>query len=607
MVLLMYVWRNRCLGIVLISISTIMLQVTYTRIFSIALWHHFVWMIVSIALFGFGISGTFLMIYPKISKKNIDKLLVDTSVLYAISTLLTYIVSNRIPFDPVTFSWDNMQLIYLLFFYLLLTIPFFLGGLISAIALERAGNRINVVYFSSFLGSAIGTIFVLPFFRYLGGSGVIVLTTIIAILGGIFFSLNLAGRPKVLLICMIFLIILLPFSQSVIPVRISPYKSLKAALNYQGSKLLETQWNSYSRVDLVESGYIRYAPGLSLSYQGSIPKQLGAIIDGSEINVITQYNESLSSIDFISYLPSYLPYTLIRNPRALVIDSGGGFRVLTALKGNASHITAVEDNSIIVDFLRDQYSVFSGNIYLNPSVELMVSDGRSYIQSTSEKFGLIDLSETGGVSPSSTGLYAVSENYLYTEEAFTSFLAHLSSDGILSVQRWLLPPPREDVRIVSLAFNSLEKSGYLYPEKHIAVYRSWGTLNLLVSKKPFNEDQLANIRSFCSSKGFDLVFLSDIELSEVNRYNKFPEPIYYDLVVGLIDDKDQLFNAYLFDIAPTSDDRPFFFSFIKFSKPIFNRDFKYLVSEASSPHKIHSFFIFSDSFTTFFTESMIIS
>ena len=120
-------WINRYIGIFLISISTLMLQVTYTRVFSIALWHHFVWMIVSIALFGFGISGTFLMLYTQVSKKNIDNLLVKISFIFSLSTLLTYIVSNQVPFDPVTISWDNMQLLYLIIFYILLTIPFFLS------------------------------------------------------------------------------------------------------------------------------------------------------------------------------------------------------------------------------------------------------------------------------------------------------------------------------------------------------------------------------------------------------------------------------------------------------------------------------------------------
>lgn len=559
-------WTNRYIGIFLISISTLMLQVTYTRVFSISLWHHFVWMIVSIALFGFGISGTFLMLYTGFSKKNFDNLLVKISFIYSLSTLLIYITSNQVPFDPVTISWDDMQLIYLLIFYILLTIPFFFSGIITALLIENSGSRINTVYFSCFLGSAIGTILVLPFFKYLGGSGVIVLTTFIGSLSGLFFLNNIKVNSKIYIGWMFLLIILLPFSQNIIPVRISPYKSLNIAMRYQDAKLFETKWNSYSRIDVVDSGYIRYAPGLSLTYKKQIPKQIGVIVDGSEVNAITEYNNSRYTLDFIRYLPQFLVYNLVLEPKSLVIDSGGGFGVLSALTGNSSKIIAVEENAGIVDLLKGKYSSFSGEIYKNPNVKVVVSDGRSYIQRTKEKFDVIELSTTSGGSPSSTGLYAVSENYLYTEESFISFLTHLSPGGVLSVQRWLLPPPREDIRIVSLALASLNSIGIHEPEKHIVVYRSWGTFNVLISKTPFNQNHLSIVRDFCSRLGFDVVYLSDIDPNEVNKHNKFPEPIYYNIIIELLKNNEDYYDSYLFNIRPTNDEKPFFFSFFKWNR-----------------------------------------
>lgn len=564
----MSIWRNRCIGIALVSVSTLMLQVAYTRVFSISLWYHFVWMIISIALFGFGISGTFLMVYPNLSKRKTDKTLYFASLLYSISIIITYIVSNKVPFDPVKISWDNMQLAYLIVYYILLAIPFFLSGLASAIAIEKSDQKINVLYFSSFIGSAVGSIFVLPFFKYLGGSGVIVFTSLMGALGALFFLLNHRKGAPIFLGWFILLVIFLPFSQTVFPVNISPYKSMNIALRYQDAELIETHWNSYSRIDVVESGFIRYAPGLSLTYQGSIPHQIGIFVDGSELNAVTRYNGSLNSLEFINYLPSFLPYHLFSNPRSLVVDTGGGIGILTAIKGESEKITATEENEVIVDLLGDEYSDFSGDIYQKANVQTVISDGRSFIQSSKMEFDLIDLSLTGGVSPTSTGLYSVSENYLYTEEAFVSFIEHLSSEGILSVQRMLLPPPREDVRVVSIAISALDKIGVSKPETHIAVYRSWGTLNLLVGKTQFNDQQLSMIREFCSEMGFDVVYLSDITINEVNIYNKFPSPIYYEIITEIVEDRTEFYDDYLFDITATNDEKPFFFSFFKWNRLI---------------------------------------
>jgi hypothetical protein len=559
-------WNLRCIGMALVSIASLMLQVSYTRVFSITLWYHFVWMIVSIALLGFAISGTFLMIFPSIAKKNIDHLLTNISILFSVSIIFSYLLSNWVPFDPVTLAWDDLQLFYIFVYYMLLMIPFFLSGLILAVAIENSDQRVNTVYFSSFLGSAVGSIFVLPFFKYLGGSGVIVFSAFIGGIGAAIFSFNLKKRTKLLLGYVFLLALFIPFSSTIMPVKVSPYKSLNIALRYQGAILLDTQWNSFSRIDVVESGFIRYAPGLSLLYVENIPHQIGIIVDGSEVNAITQYDGNRSSIDFVAYLPSFLPYNLVSSPKVLVLDSGGGQGVLTALYGNASNVIAVEENLNIINLVKKSFASFSGSIYLDPRVNVVVSDGRSFIQSSNEDFDIIDLSLTGGASATSTGIYALSENYIYTEEAFMSFIDHLSPKGVLAVQRWLLPPPREDIRVVGLAMSSLEKMGVLNPEEHIVVYRSWGTLNLLVGRNPFTQKQLRQIRLFCSEMGFDIVYLYDMDSNEVNKFNRFPEPIYYNIVDEIIDNKEEFYNNYLFDIRPSTDEKPFFFNFFKWNR-----------------------------------------
>ena len=562
-------WTLRNFGIFILSTSILMLQVTYTRIFSISLWYHFIWMIVSISLLGYGASGTFLSIFKNIDVYNIDFLLTLTSAFFSVSVLFSYILSNYIPFDPYTLAWNSYQLLYIIAYYVLLTIPFFLGGLTLALAIKKSGNFINKVYFSSLFGSAIGAVVVLPLFSFFTGTGVIIFVSVISGLASLSFSLNNNKQHLNKLVgWLILLFIFLPFSGVVIPIRISPYKNLNLALKYPNSSIVETKWNSFSRVDVVNSGFIRYAPGLSLQYDDLLPEQIGVIIDGDEINAITNYDGNPKSLIFTKYLPTALPYQLIKNPKVLIIDAGGGLSVLTALFHNSSLIDAVEENSIVLDLVTKKYVSFSGSIYQNDKVRTTISDGRSYIQSSKDNFDIIELTMTGDTLPSSTGIYALSENYLYTVESFKSSIMHLSEKGILSVSRWLLPPPREDVRIVSLAIAALESLGIENPEKHIAVIRSWATINLVVGKSELDGDEIKSIKLFCKENGFDVVYYPGITASDVNHFNKFPKPFYYNIVINQLNTSNRVsfYNSYLYNIKPCNDERPFFFNFFKWDR-----------------------------------------
>jgi hypothetical protein len=525
-------------------------------------------MIISIALLGYAASGTFLSVFKEKLNEDIDRSLTVSSALFSITMLLSFIGSNQIPFDPSTFSWDILQTLYIGGYYLLISVPFFFSGLTLGLTLGESKTKINRVYFSSFIGSALGTLLILPLFSPLGGPGVIVLISIVGGVSAIAFALNTKKLLKATISWTILLIILLNTAGAYIPFNMSPYKSLNIALRYPGAELLETHWNAFSKIDVVKSGYVRYAPGLSLRYDAYLPEQIGIFIDGDEVNSITHYDGNPSSLNFTDFLPSALPYQLLEEPRVLIVDAGGGLGVLTAIFHESSTITIVEENPIIVDLVKNEYASFSGSIYQNPVTHVYVSDGRSFIQGQHEDYDLIELSMTGGTSASSSGLYALFEDYLYTVESFSSFMWNLSGNGFFSVSRWLLPPPREDIKIVSLAVAALESMGISDPWQHIAVIRSWDTMNLIVGKSPLSQDEISSIRIFSKERGFDIVYVPGIDTSEVNIYNKFPEPIYYNIVKQLAvkEKREEFYRDYLYDISPTTDEKPFFFNFFKWDR-----------------------------------------
>jgi hypothetical protein len=562
-------WGLRYLGVFLLSLATLMLQVSYTRVLSVASWHHFVWMVVSIALLGYAASGTLLSVYPRIRETEFDHVLIAASILFSISTLLSYIGSIYIPFDPAKLSWDRLQLVYITIFYLLLATPFLFSGLAIALAIERAEGRINRLYFSNLIGSALGSVAVLPLFGLLEGPGMMALSSALGGASTLAFALNLRGRRSAFVVGWVIVTILfVPCAGDLLPLRISPYKSLEIALRYPNSMLLETRWNAFSRVDVVESGMVRYAPGLSLRCDAPIPEQIGVTVDGDNLNAMTRYDGTPSSIAFTRFLPSSLPYRLVDSPMVLVVGAGGGLDVLKALYHGSKNVVALESNPIIVELVQGEYGDFSGGIYLDERVRVVASDGRNFIKGSRDKYDIIELSMAHGASASSTGIYALSENYLYTVESFREFILHLSEDGFLSVSMWLLPPPREDVRIVSLALSALEDIGITEAVDHMAVIRSWGTITLIVKRTPLGAGEIEAVRGFCEELGFDIVYVPDVDPSEVNVRNRFPEPIYYKLVNGILhaDDRRAFYDGYLYDIGPTTDERPFFFLFFKWDR-----------------------------------------
>ncbi len=560
----------RYLGIFLISVATLILEISLTRLLSVAQWYHFAFMVVSIALFGFGASGTLLSVFPRLLDKGLDHLTTYSSALFSVACIGSFVLVNQVQFDPFRLAWDPLQVAYILVDYLVLSIPFLLGGLCITSAMSKMAENVNKLYFSNLLGSGLGSMIVIILFPLLKGSGVFAFASFLGGVSALIFSLNLAKkRTKIVIGVWLMVMFLLTFNfQQLLPIRISPYKSLPTALRYPGSRLLETEWNAFSRVDVVESGYVRYAPGLSLQYSKLLPSQLGVTVDGDAFNAITKYDGAKSSLEFTGFLPTSLPYHIQPHPRALVLGAGGGLSVMTAIYHNASSIVAVEVNPIIVDLVRSRYREFTWDIYGLEEVSVEVSESRSFIRGSRETYDIIELSMTDSPTASSTGIYALSENYLYTTEAFEDCYAHLSEGGVLSVTRWLLPPPREDVRVVSLAISALENQGVDSPEDHIAVIRSWSTVTLLVKKGELSSMDLAAIREFCRERRFDIVHIPELDPSEVNVYNKFPEPYYYQLVHEMLYSADRagFYRGYLFDIAPVTDERPFFFHFFKWDR-----------------------------------------
>jgi len=556
------------IGIFLISTATLILEISLVRVISVSQWHHFAYLVISIALLGLGAGGSFLFVFPKILDFQIQKTLSIISLLFCISNILGYCIFNTIPFDPVRIAWDTNQSLYILLYYLFLSIPFFFFGLCLAILFTKLPEKSSKLYFFNLTGSAIGCLIVTQLFSPLKGEGTIVFVSLVGGAAFFTFSYNLSRAYKALaLVTVALFLALLVFPAPFLQISISPYKALKLSLTYKNAKILDTYWNSFSRVDIIGSPAVRFAPGLSLKYNKALPPQLGITIDGDNLNSITYFDGSEKCLAFTDFLPSALVYHLKKAKNLLIIGSNGGIDVLGALCHKIPYIEALEPNPLIINAVKGEYAEFSGRIYRDKRINVISEEGRSYIRKTRKRYDIINISLSDNPSAASTGLYSLKESYLYTVEAFKDFYNHLTPEGIFTVTRYLIPPPKEGIRLVSIAKRALEELGISNPQNHISLIRSWGTITFLLKKDGFDRKDVSVIKDFCKNRGFDTVYFPGIKKEEVNIFNRFLKPYYFDLVDNLLNNKNKdVLKNYIFDLSPVTDDNPFFFHFLRWNK-----------------------------------------
>jgi spermidine synthase len=556
------------LAVFALSAATLIFEIALTRVFSVAQWYHFAFMTVSLALLGFGASGTLLALSPQLLKRDLAKLLTTLCLTFSVSVVGSYLTSNHVPFDSFQIAYDQRQLIYLAIYYLSLAVPFFFTGIGIGVLLAALPDQAGKIYFANLLGSGLGCPLALAMLSLAGGEGAIILASLLGALA----ALGLGHRRSWLCFGLalglaILLTACLVRPPDIFEIKMSPYKALSHALRYPGARVAYRGWNAFSRVDVVESEGIRSAAGLSYTYPDPLPPQNGVFTDGDNLSPLTASSPG-TDLGFLDSVLVSLPYKLLSRTHVLILEPGAGLDVLLAVHNEADDVVAVDSNPLVIAVVRDRYGHFAGNLYSRADVTIVAEDGRSYVHRSAEKFDIIQVSLDDTFKPVSSGGYSLSENYIYTTEAFVDYLNHLTPHGVLVVHRWLQTPPSESVRALALALSALQSIGIEDPAQHVVALRSLYTALLLVKRQGFTSQEIDIIRSFSQDKRFDLIYYPGIGSDEPNRYSVLQEPHYYNVYREVLENQDRpsFYADYPFDISPPSDDRPFFFHFFRWQQ-----------------------------------------
>ena len=339
---------------------------------------------------------------------------------------------------------------------------------------------------------------------------------------------------------------------------------MSRTLQLPGTAVETERSSSLGLLDVVRSDVVpfRQAPGLSLNAPLEPAEQRGIFVDGEGPVPLTRFSGDPAPLAYLDITTAALPYHLLDRPAALLLGAGGGSDVLTALVGRAASVDVVELDPGLVRLVRRDYRAYAGGLYDRPDVRVHVAEARRFLAGSPDRYDLIQLpllDALGGAGR--TGLH---ETYLYTVEAFLDALDHLTPRGMLSVGRWLSLPPRDVLKALLTAIVALERRGAREPGRHLLILRSWDTVVLLARRTPFAEPELAAARAFAAGRGFDLDYDPGAPTAVAGRFNTLAGSSLHDDALALLGPGRAAFVAgYKFDLRPATDDRPYFFDFVR--------------------------------------------
>jgi hypothetical protein len=617
---------TRIAALFLVSLCAIALVIEIMRVFAVASWSNFGAMVISIALLGFALAGTALTLAGDRVRRNPDSWMIGSAVALAPSVAAAHTLAQRVPFNPVLIASDPAQLWWVGLYYALYAVPFFCAGLFIGTVFTVFSSRMHALYFWNMLGSGLGGLLILGL-MFLFPPGFLIYPLVgIAALPALLCSFRwMPGhtwyRARYLLAaaCVLFaggsIFLVARYGQ----IRVSDFKAESYAWQYPDVSLVHDSFSPLGDVHVFSSSYFHFAPGLSDNAAVALrtmPRDafLGMFVDG---NGPTGVMRALSAAEesYLEYLPMAAPYSLLSQPRVLILKLGSGAGVHTALHYGARSISVVESNGDLLRMLRDDTGLrqYTGDFLSDPRVKVVNTEVRAFAQSTQQRFDLVEISLADSIGLSQAGGYTMDENYMYTVEAIRDYVRCLASGGILSITVWdRLSPPRNVPKLLASVLQGMQEAGVAAPGRSLYAFNLLlSTATVMVKNGPFSPGEIAKLNSFSRRMSFDVDYFPGIApmgtrmdallrgyqdaygsgagaapsssaaapaspspaspsasqtatATSTQGPDLAPSQLYHGVVEWILGGKqDALFSSYVFDIRPATDDRPYYSGYLK--------------------------------------------
>ncbi len=526
-------------GLALTSFAALLLELALTRLFSVTLFYHFAFLSISIALLGLGAGGVFAYL-RKNHLEHLDTRMLASRLCMANAITIVFVL-EIVLHVPVALAVTGKNFLGLTELYLASAVPFFLTGLLFSIVFARESRRIPHLYAADLCGGAIACLAIVPLLNWLGGPNAVLVAAFALAVAAMIWAESRSTRRYAALLA----VALLVLTAANLTGRLIDVVYAKGM--FRDPKWVEfARWNALSRVEVDRQGQAKAIV---------IDADASTYIMNADLSHWqgTEWERNLMSA------PPALANVLRPHGDFAIIGPGGGVDVLRAVANGSNSVTGIEINPIIADtIMRQRYADYSQHLYQRPDVHIHVSDGRSFLRSTPQQFDVVQMTLVDTWASTAAGAFALSENNLYTVEAFREYFEHLRPDGMIAITRWEFHHPREALRVVAVAMDALHRLGVADPARHFIV-ASQGELNadgipvvVLAKKTPFTpEEEKAVVAHVDRYPDLDTLYLP-------SQPGKNP---FADLIAS--NDPYAFARSYAYNVAPVNDNAPFFFFTLK--------------------------------------------
>jgi spermidine synthase len=540
----------------IISCASLLLELALTRLFSVVLFYHFAFLAISVALLGLGAGGVFAHLFrSKLSSWTIRQL---GSVLLSINAVLILAVLEIVLHSAVSLNLELRNFEKLTAIYLAAAVPFFITGLLFSVIFARETAQVARLYGFDLIGGALACILLVPLLNVLGGPNAVLCSALLMAVAAALFSPSSRARLFAITIAFCYAALIAANHSG----RIADIIYAKG-LRRDASWVQFARWNALSRVEVDQVGLAKYIV-IDADASTAIMNVDPALWDrdvpvGSDPGTWKQSSPFNWKSDLMNAAPSLVNVLRPRGDFA-IIGPGGGVDVLRAVANGSRNVTGIEINPLIANtIMRSKYADYAYHLYERPEVHIHVSDGRSYLRSSHDLYDVVQMTLVDTWASTAAGAYALSENNLYTVEAFREYFDHLRLEGMIAITRWEFRQPREALRVVSQAIEALHEIGIRNPQNNFLV-ASDGPLDqdgrpvLVIAKKSALTE--AEIRAVRAHLAAHPKLVSLYLPGGPNANNAFAR------LIGSNDPR--AFAArYEYNVAPVFDSSPFFFFTLK--------------------------------------------
>ncbi|MGE0321334.1 MAG: hypothetical protein AB7K71_20920 [Polyangiaceae bacterium] len=558
------------LGVALVSGAAISAQIALTRVLSITLWHHFAYLVVGLALLGFGTAGAWLSVRRvRFSASDLQLTLARRARWGAALSVAAVLTALLIRVNPLELFRSSSTFVALALVIALCTAPFLAVGVVLGTALGAWSQSAGRVYAADLIGGgAFGGLAVVLIPR-LGALGLLLFAGCAIAVAALLFAVGSAAARRSALVCVVLIGVCFLLGRDE-DSWITPAATKEISFYHRpdvGIRSIEhREWTPHGRIDV---SYPFDGPPLvagEVNTHTRLYRVRAVTQDGSAPTTIHQIKQDPSELEFLPHSSTAAVWVLRGakfgptaerapgGPRVLVIGVGGGVDVMLALAHGASHVTGAEINPAILRLLKSRYLDFTGHLAERPDVDLVQSEGRTFIRASHERYDVIQLAGVDTFTALASGAYSLAEAYVYTAQAFDDYLSHLTETGCLSVSRLILEPPRETLRLTVTANEALTRQGVKEPWRHLAVLRTKQWATLLVCKQPISKEQRDRLVDFAKRERFGMAFDPGA-----------PAGPFSQAVVPDLKRRAAFLDGYPYRLAPATDEAPFFFDYFKWT------------------------------------------